>query len=52
MSIHLLFLGLWDNAVKVPVSIVAGVKWLTVASAYSDGCEDAALRVSGIKVTA
>jgi len=38
--------------VKVSVSIVAGVKWLTVVSGYSDGCEDAALRVRGIKATA
>jgi hypothetical protein len=37
---------------KVSVSIVARVRWLTVVSAYSDGCEDAALRFSGIKVTA
>ena len=37
---------------KVSASIVAGVRWLTVVGAYSDGCEDAALGFSGIKVTA
>jgi hypothetical protein len=46
------FLVLRDNGVKVSVSIVAGVKWLSVVSGYSDGCEDAALRVRGIKATA